>query len=72
MARSNEKRGAEEFALHEAGFMVVRMLQTWPGLYVPEANKPMPAVGEERQKLTLVISSADGCRLVLQRQIAKD
>lgn len=57
----------EEFAIHEAGYMVVRMLQNWPGMYLAEVEKPVERVGEERQRVTLVVCCAEGCRVVLQR-----
>ena len=56
----------EEFAILEAGYLVVRLLQRFPTLHLP-ADERMQEVGEERQKLTLVLSSADGCRVILKK-----
>ena len=56
----------EDFAIMEVSYVVVRLLQKFPliGLPVGEKNEP---VGTEKQRLTLVLSSADGCRVELGR-----
>ncbi|KAK0750308.1 cytochrome P450 [Schizothecium vesticola] len=58
----------QDFALMEASFTVIRLLQTFPLIKLPEGEVIEP-VGTERQKLTLVLSSADGCRVSLQRSL---
>lgn len=58
----------QDFALMEASFTVVRLLQTFPVIKLPEGEVIEP-VGTERQKLTLVLSSADGCRVSLKRSL---
>ncbi|KAK4452222.1 cytochrome P450 [Podospora aff. communis PSN243] len=51
---------------------VVRLLQNFPIIELPEGERIEP-VGTERQKLTLVLSSADGCRMrVSQNGPAED
>lgn len=52
----------EDFALMEVSYTIVRLLQRFPVIKLPagEVNEP---VGTERQTLTLVLSSADGCRV---------
>lgn len=56
----------EDFALMEISYTIVRLLQTFPAIEMP-AGERIEAVGTERQKLTLVLSAADGCRVVVRR-----
>ncbi|KAM7205418.1 Cytochrome P450, partial [Naviculisporaceae sp. PSN 640] len=48
----------EDFALMEISYTIIRLLQTFPVIVLPEGEKIEP-VGTERQTLTLVLSSAD-------------
>ena len=52
----------EDFALMEVSYTVVRLLQACHTIALPggEANGP---VGTEKQRLTLTLSCADGCRV---------
>lgn len=52
----------EDFALMEVSYTVVRLLHTFPSITLPddETNDP---VGMERQRLTLVLSCAEGCKV---------
>ncbi|CAN9124789.1 unnamed protein product [Alternaria alternata] len=52
----------QEFALLEAGYTVARLVQKFPFLTVPQ-DDPVVAVGKEKQILTLVVASGDGCRV---------
>lgn len=54
----------EDFALMEISYTIIRLLQTFPVIVLPEGEKIEP-VGTERQTLTLVLSSADGCRVTI-------
>jgi cytochrome P450 len=54
----------EDFALMEVSYTVVRLLQTFDVIELPEGEVNEP-VGSERQTLTLVLSSADGCRATI-------
>lgn len=54
----------QEFALLEAGFLVVRILQKFSRIELP-VDEPDEPVGQERHRLTLVMASATGCRVVL-------
>ena len=54
----------QEFAILEAGYTVVRILQRFPWLEVPE-GEDVGEVGKEKQTLTLVVASGEGCRLTL-------
>lgn len=54
-----------DFALAEAGFTIVRLLQSFPVIKLPEGEK-VELVGTERQKMTLVISIKDGCKVETQ------
>jgi len=56
----------EDFALMEVSYTVVRLLQTFVSIRLPEGERIEP-VGTERQKLTLVLSSADGCRVTARK-----
>lgn len=55
----------EDFALMEVSYTVVRLLQNFPVISLPK-GEPVEPVGSERQQLTLVLSSADGCRVEIQ------
>ncbi|KAI9931071.1 hypothetical protein MW887_010728 [Aspergillus wentii] len=55
----------EDFALMEVSYTVVRLLQQFPHIRLPE-NEPNEPPGSEKQQLTLVLSSADGCKVELQ------
>jgi cytochrome P450 len=52
----------EDFALMEISYTVVRLLQACPVMAMPDGEMIEP-VGTERQRLTLVLASADGCRV---------
>ncbi len=54
----------QDFALMEVSYTIVRLLQAFPIISLPvnDTNEPP---GTERQRLTLVLSSADGCRVKL-------
>ena len=56
----------QDFALMEISYTLIRMLQEFPAISLPvdEVNGP---IGTERQRLTLVLSSADGCKVKLSR-----
>lgn len=56
----------EDFAVMEVSYTVVRLLQTFPVIALPDGEKN-ETVGTERQRLTLVLTSADGCRVQLAR-----
>lgn len=55
---------AEEFALIEASYCLVRVLQAFPNLRLPP-QEPREPTGQEKQSLTIVVSSAEGCRVLL-------
>lgn len=56
----------EDFALMEVFYTIVRLLKIlWIALPANDRNDP---VGSERQRLTLVLSSADGCRVFVRRR----
>ncbi|KAK0715423.1 cytochrome P450 [Lasiosphaeris hirsuta] len=56
----------EDFALMEVSYTIVRLLQTIRIIELPAGEKVEP-VGTERQVLSLVLSSADGCKVAVQR-----
>lgn len=49
----------------EASYGVVKIIQTFPNLRLPPEMET-EATGEERQNLTIVVSSADGCKVLLR------
>ncbi|KAF2177492.1 cytochrome P450 [Zopfia rhizophila CBS 207.26] len=55
----------EDFALMEVSYTIVRLLQTFQVIELP-VGEPIEPVGTERQRLTLVLSSADGCRVTVR------
>lgn len=54
----------EDFALSEASCAIVRILQTFPRIRLPEGLHTDPT-GQERQLLTVLVTSAEGCKVVL-------
>ena len=54
----------EDFALTEASYGIVRILQTFPNLRIPPDIPTLPS-GQEKQTLTIVVASAEGCKVVL-------
>ncbi|MCJ1411557.1 hypothetical protein MMC19_005647 [Ptychographa xylographoides] len=54
----------KDFALMEASCAVVRILQIFPNIRLPPGC-PTEPTGQERQTLTVVVSSADGCKVCL-------
>jgi hypothetical protein len=51
-----------DFALVEAGYTVVRLLQRFRDIRLPEGEM-VELVGVEKQRMTFVIASAEGCRV---------
>ncbi|KAK4139466.1 cytochrome P450 [Dichotomopilus funicola] len=56
----------EDFALMEVSYTIVRLLQTYSSIEMPKGEVIEP-VDTEKQKLTLVLSSADGCRVAVTK-----
>lgn len=54
-----------DFALAEAGYTVVRLLQRFQTIKLPE-NETVELVGVEKQVATLVLSIKDGCRVEIR------
>ena len=55
----------EDFALIEASYAVVRILQRFPNMRMP-VGQAYEKTGSERQKMTLVIAVEDGCVVQLE------
>lgn len=53
-----------DFALTEAAYVVVRVLQRFPELALP-VNEKVELVAVEKQTMTLVLASTEGCRVDL-------
>lgn len=56
----------EDFALMEVSYTIVRLMMACSEISLPMGEKIEP-VGTERQRLTLVLSCADGCRVHIRR-----
>ncbi|CAG8900248.1 unnamed protein product [Penicillium egyptiacum] len=54
----------KEFALTEASHAIIRIIQTFPELRLPPETPIVPP-GEEKQALTIVVMSAEGCKVLL-------
>lgn len=48
-----------------ASYAVVRVVQSFPDIRLPPGEK-WEEPGEERQDLTLTLSNADGCKVLLK------
>lgn len=55
----------KDFSLTESSYAIIRILQEFPHIQLPPGTQVDP-VGQERQNLTIVVSSADGCKVVLK------
>jgi hypothetical protein len=51
-----------DFALTEAAQAVVRILQQFPYISIPVGEK-VELIGTEKQTMTIIISSSNGCRV---------
>ncbi|KAH8646249.1 cytochrome P450 [Xylariales sp. PMI_506] len=56
----------EDFALMEVSYIIVGLLQTFSTFDLPQ-GEPIEPVGTERQRLTLVLSSEDGCKVAVRK-----
>ncbi|KAI1100875.1 cytochrome P450 [Jackrogersella minutella] len=54
----------KDYALQEASLAIVRILQKYPNVRLPP-GVPNEPVGAERQNLTITLSSAEGCKVLL-------
>lgn len=55
----------KDFSLAESSYAIIRLIQDYPDLQLPPGITPDP-VGQEKQSLTIVVSSAEGCKVVLR------
>lgn len=53
-----------DLALTEAAYTVVRLLLKFPNIHLPAGQK-VEIVGVEKQTMTLVLSSTEGCMVDL-------
>jgi hypothetical protein len=51
-----------DFALTEAAYTVVRLLQEFPSIKLPDCET-VKLIGVEKQELTLVLSISEGCKI---------
>jgi cytochrome P450 len=57
----------EDFALMEISYTIVKLLQAFPSISL-SASQIREEVGGEKQNLTLVLTSADGCKVLIGEQ----
>jgi cytochrome P450 len=57
----------QDFVMMEIAYTIVRLLQTCSVIALPDGEKNEPP-GTEKQLLTLVLSSRDGCRVRIKRE----
>lgn len=50
----------------EASCAVIRIIQTFPNIRLPP-DYPVVPTGQEKQALTIFLSSADGCKVLLDK-----
>ena len=62
---------AEEFALLEASYAIIRILQTFQHFECDPARE-ISEVGQELQDVTLVLASGEGCWLRASKQSPND
>ena len=55
---------SEDFALMEASYALVRVLQAFPNIQLAPEIIPVKT-GQEKQELTIVVFSAEGCKVLL-------
>ncbi|USP76220.1 uncharacterized protein yc1106_03494 [Curvularia clavata] len=55
----------QEYALLELGYTIVRLIQCFPNMKLPE-DEPVVDMGKEKQNLTLVLAPGDGCRVLMR------
>ena len=53
----------QDFAMMEFNYTIIRPLKTFPTLALPADEDTKEKIGAERQRLTMVLSPADGCRV---------
>lgn len=58
----------QHFALFEIYYMVIRLFQHYPLIKLPK-SEISELTGTERQRLTLALSSADGCVIELDQSL---
>ena len=54
----------KDFALTEASYGIVRLLQTYPNLRIAPDVPNVPS-GQEKQIITFVVASMEGCKVLL-------
>ena len=57
-------RFKEDFALMEASYVIIRLLQAFPNIRLPPSH-PVVQIGQEKQELTIFLKIADGCKVLL-------
>lgn len=55
---------SEDFALTEASYLTIRILQEFPTIRLPPGYPVVPT-GQEKQELTVFLKSAEGCKVVV-------
>lgn len=55
----------KDFALMEASVAIVRILQSFPDIRL-DPSHPVVPTGQEKQNLSIFLSSADGCKVLVK------
>jgi len=55
----------EDYALMESSYAIIRILQRYPGIRLPP-GVPNESTGKERQHLGIVLTSAEGTKVMLK------
>ncbi|RAR10489.1 cytochrome P450 52A11 [Stemphylium lycopersici] len=55
----------QDYALSEIGYAVVRLIQKFPNMKMPD-DEPVEVLGQEKQALTLVLAPGNGCRVLMR------
>lgn len=62
--KRNTNDWSVDFALTEAAYTIIRILQRYPKIVLPEGEK-IELIGVEKQTTTLVLQIAEGCKVEL-------
>lgn len=55
----------KDFATLEASYLIVRLLQAYPNMHLPQ-NHEILQLGKEKQDVGIVVASTEGCKVVLR------
>lgn len=56
----------KDFAITEASCVIVKILQHFPNIRLPDECLPIEPTGQEKQRLSVLVTSAEGCKAILE------